>query len=453
MAQGTLLGARAAVEFPGATRIAAVDWTEAERETCAALQGGAGVLLEPAFRSGSLVARPDILARERGAQWRLWEVKAGTEARQEYLIDVAFQVLVLEGNGLRVRPGLFLVDREAAFESPSIFRRVDCEEEARAILPAVEDASHRLSELLRGGEPPNASLEPRCRDCDLRSACWPDLPSPCVLDLYQGRGGWRNVRVLLERGVTDLGDIPADANLTQLQRRQLDAMRSGTSVVDGKARDDLRRVARHPLHFVDFEAARFPIPEFPGQHPYDLLPFQWSCHVREAAGAPLRHFEYLRETPGDPRREFAENLLSRIGPQGSVIVYSNFEQDTIRDLAASFPDLAARFESVGHRIVDLPPILRGHYYHPGFGGSFSIKAVLPVLAPGLSYEAMPIGDGQEAVWAYDRLAHEELAPEERARIVTDLRAYCEQDSLALARIYDVIAGDGEAEAGRGRTGG
>ena len=48
------------------------------------------------------------------------------------------------------------------------------------------------------------------------------------------------------------------------------------------------------------------------------------------------------------------------------------------------------------RLWDLWPFVKKHVYHPQFQGSFSLKAVLPGLAPGFSYEGMEVSHGDEA---------------------------------------------------------
>lgn len=444
-AQGRMLGERARTEFPGGLLIDTPDFRVACSETKRAIESGAEVLFEAAFASDSLAARPDILVRERRGAWRLWEVKAGTEVREDYLLDVAVQVHVLERSGIRVRPGLLLVDKTATTESGTIFRRVECGDEARERVSTVRELSREVMRILSAPEPPAVSLERRCRDCEFLDACWPGLPTPNVLDLYQGRGGWKHVDDLLRRGILGLADVPPDAKLTDLQKRQLDAAGSGRPIVDARAYARLLRPLRHPLRFLDFEAARFPLPEFPGQHPYDLIPFQWSCHIEERPGAPLVHREFLWDRPGDPRRSLAEALVRELGGPGSVVVYSGFEKEVLEALAALFPDLARDLRRIEARLFDLLPALRGSYYHPALGRSFSIKSVLPVLAPGPGYDRLAIGDGLEAVWAYFRLIHEELAEEERRALASDLLAYCEQDSKALHAVHAALA----REAGGG----
>src|ERR1035437_5386082 len=42
-------------------------------------------------------------------------------------------------------------------------------------------------------------------------------------------------------------------------------------------------------------------------------------------------------------------------------------------------------QEIQSRLWDLLPVVRNHVYHPAFAGSFSLKAVLPVLVPEMTY--------------------------------------------------------------------
>jgi hypothetical protein len=83
---------------------------------------------------------------------------------------------------------------------------------------------------------------------------------------------------------------------------------------------------------------------------------------------------------------------------------------------------------------NLLPVVRRHVSHPGFGGSFSLKRVLPALAPALSYEDMEVSDGSMAGAIWDRLIRQRPEPVEAARLEAALRAYCRQDTLGLLRL-------------------
>jgi len=68
-------------------------------------------------------------------------------------------------------------------------------------------------------------------------------------------------------------------------------------------------------------------------------------------------------------------------------------------------------------------------------GSYSLKNVLPVLVPQLSYEGMAIQEGKEASLAY--LALEKIeGRKEREKAEEDLRAYCRQDTLGMVKLLE-----------------
>jgi hypothetical protein len=73
-----------------------------------------------------------------------------------------------------------------------------------------------------------------------------------------------------------------------------------------------------------------------------------------------------------------------------------------------------------------------------FGGSFSIKDVLPALVTGLGYDDLQIRDGGSASAALEAmlLGGDVLTAEERRRLRHDLLRYCECDTLAMVRLHE-----------------
>src|SRR5882762_579181 len=90
------------------------------------------------------------------------------------------------------------------------------------------------------------------------------------------------------------------------------------------------------------------------------------------------------------------------------------------------------------RMWDLWPFVKRHVYHPQFQGSFSLKAILPALVPGSSYEGMEVSHGGEAGLAWHQMVCGNLDLEERQRLKAALLSYCRQDSLAMAKISEVL---------------
>ncbi len=104
------------------------------------------------------------------------------------------------------------------------------------------------------------------------------------------------------------------------------------------------------------------------------------------------------------------------------------------ELAEVFPDLAPALLAAKARLVDLLPIARGHYYHRDMRGSWSLKAVLPTLAPELSYETLAVGDGGMAMEAFKEMMCADTNGERREHLRQALLQYCERDTWAMVKI-------------------
>jgi len=188
--------------------------------------------------------------------------------------------------------------------------------------------------------------------------------------------------------------------------------------------------------YLDFETVATAIPLYPGVAPYEQITTQFSLHRCDRPGHVVVHHEFLADPSRDCRRELAENLLAVLGDQGSVIVYhAAFERGQLARLAELFPDLAPRLEAVIGRLFDLEVVIRRGYYHPTFRGSYSIKRVLPVLIPELSYQNLPIADGDTAVAAFARMAIGQFDPDQATEIRQELLEYCKLDTLAMVELH------------------
>jgi hypothetical protein len=80
------------------------------------------------------------------------------------------------------------------------------------------------------------------------------------------------------------------------------------------------------------------------------------------------------------------------------------------------------------------PIVRDHYYHPAFGGSYSIKSVLPAIVPSMGYDDLAIQEGGQAASEYYRMVFVETDWIEQAAIKEALLRYCARDTLAMVEL-------------------
>jgi hypothetical protein len=115
-------------------------------------------------------------------------------------------------------------------------------------------------------------------------------------------------------------------------------------------------------------------------------------------------------------------------------VYSPYEKSVIEQLAEALPSLRTALQALVKRIWDLHPIVRDHYYHPHFDGSYSLKEVLPALVPSLAYDDLAIKEGGHAASEYYRMVFLVTDWVERATIEEALLRYCARDTLAMVEL-------------------
>jgi hypothetical protein len=140
----------------------------------------------------------------------------------------------------------------------------------------------------------------------------------------------------------------------------------------------------------------------------------------------------------DPRTPLAKALETALGTKGTIMAFNaGFERQVMEGLARFVPETRAGLEAAAGRLADLAdPFSKGWVLHPGFDGSYSLKAVLPTLVPGMAYDGMEVGDGGAASSAFQGIIHPKTPGDRKAALREALLKYCRQDSLGMAEIVD-----------------
>src|SRR5262245_5593502 len=436
---GLHVGQVARTHVPGGALIDVPHYAVAERvaATRAALDRGERVIYEAAFREEPVFVAVDILERT-PAGLGIVEVKSTTKVKEQHLPDVALQAHVLARCGAEAaRMEVMHLNRACAYPDLSnLFARADVTAPARERIESVARSIQEQAIML-AGPCPQVPVGDHCYspyECPFTSRCWPSLPPHHVSTLYSAG---RRALLLEEQGYATIHDLPDDVPLRAVQERQRRAVQSGRVVVEPGLTAVLRDLPE-PLAFLDFETVALPIPVWNGCHPYDPVPVQFSCHVEGGHGRSTHH-EWLAEGSGDPRPALAERVIRACDSARAVVTYNAaFERGCLTRMADALPAQADRLRRIAERLVDLLPIVRNHVYHPDFGGSFSLKSVLPALVPELRYDALPIRDGETASLELERLLFRgtELTVEALAELRANLLHYCQLDTLGLVKLLD-----------------
>jgi hypothetical protein len=408
-------------------------------------------IFEAGFTANGVLAFADVLLpdNQKGKRvWRMVEVKSSTRVKDYHLDDAAIQSFVARSAGVPLASiALAHIDSDWVYPGNGDYRGLlkECDltteafargEEvrewvaaaqafvAREMEPEIGTGDYCSSPFACGFFDYCQSQEPQAE----HPVYW--LPSIRANALKEYIG---------DNPALDLRDTPDDL-LNDLQQRVKNHTLSGETYFDASGAAVSLNVHSLPAFFLDFETIQFAVPIWQGTRPYQQITFQFSLHTLDASGK-LESQAFLDLSGNDPSHAFAESLIAVCGNSGPVFVYNaGFEGARIQELAERYPELATALLTIKERLVDLHPITKANYYHPSQHGSWSIKAVLPAVAPDLSYEALEgVQNGGMAMDAYLEAIHPDTTPERKAEIEKQLLAYCGLDTFAMVRLWQFLA--------------
>ena len=410
-------------------------------------------LFQASFLVDGLFASCDILIwNDLLSAWDLIEVKSSTDKgyqkdkRKEHILDAAFQRVVIHKSGLKIA-NVYLLElnkeffKDGAIDPIHIFNTTEitsqCIEMEQGILADIEHAK----ELLHKPKPQDCSCKykGRSRHCRAFNHLYPNVPAYSIYDLRAIGSSMKVLRSLVDNGHLVIDDIPDDVQLNQKHSLQRYVTQTKDVVFEKELIKSQFDKLQYPLYFLDYETLACGIPKFDNTYPYQQTVFQYSLHILHASGE-MSHKEYIHRDQSTPVHTVAEKLREDIGDVGHVVVWNKgFEGKCNQDLANVNPDLESFLLDLNVRIFDLMEIFRRmEYLHDDFKGSYSIKNVLPVMCPDLSYEGMPVSNGAEAVVVYEDLIFGNVAEYDKESKFNDLLEYCKLDTWAMVRIFQEL---------------
>ena len=411
-------------------------------------------IYEATFLFEDLLIMVDILeVKEDGLL--IYEVKSSTSSKEVTLYDLSFQNYVLSQLGYKVlENNLITINNEYIKETEEInlkefFRIENFDSEVESLQGEVLEIISETREILINSQMPDIDIGKHCNkpyECDFKEHCWSQIPETSVFDLTNARA---KDFELYSDGILTFKDIQENYllhHMTEKHRTQILSELYNKKVENKKEIKRFLKQITYPIYFLDFECYQDAIPRWDGLRPYEQTPFQFSLHTLENETSELKHYEFLAEANKDPRREFTENLIEYIGSTGTVLAYNmSFEKGIIKKMAELFSEYKFSLIDINERMVDLMIPFRNYwFYRKEMKGSYSIKYVLPAIAPELSYSDLDVSDGLAAVRTFkdlenlDLLNNIEDTGEKISKLKSSLLEYCKQDTYSMVLIWQYL---------------
>lgn len=407
------------------------------------------VLFQGAFASDGFFVQADILKYNALLHgWELYEVKATNDVKREiphhHVNDLAFQKIVIENDGLRiVKAGVIHLNsayrQHGKVNYDELFIIAELTDEVFAAEAGVQEEMHDLKTYLGMPEEQGCECLYRGRNaqCTTFQYSNPDVPDYSVHDINRIGGSKKVFYDWIDRGIYTLEDIDNPETLTGAKQAQYQAYMQGKPLIDHEGIKEKFDELVFPLQFFDYEGYSSAIPRFDGFGAYEQVPFQYSLHTLHEDGT-LEHKEYLVTEPTPQvTLPLIQQMREDFDDEGTVISwYKSYESQRNHKLAELHPEYANFLEALNDRMFDLMELFsKNLYVDAQFKGSASIKNVLPVIVPELTYKALGIQKGDQAVERWEKMIAPDTIGAEKAQIAKDLLEYCKLDTFAMVEIY------------------
>ena len=408
-------------------------------------------------KDGEYQARIDALGFDKQKQvYNIYEVKSVSEVKKEHIWDAGFQWLIAQ-KSLPIRTvNLVYLNKEYVRNGSLDLNELFVIQPVDSDIQAIQsDLLQWMKDAFDVAKSDNCSLFDGClkpKDCPCLDLCHPNLPEYSIFDI--ARINKTKAQKLKDEGILDIQDVPKDFKLSKKQEIQVQAAQSNNILINKpKIAYDLEKL-KYPLYFLDYETFPSALPLFNGYHPHQHQTFQYSLHiVSDADGAlhddtQITHKEFLAISQDDPGKLLVEKMKQDIGDTGSVLVWNKtFECSRNKEMAELYPEYKNFLINLNDRVYDLgDPFNKCWYVDPKFKGSWSIKNVLPVLVPELSYDGMKIGKGDQAMLAWWKMVYGDSSLTAATKghkqpvshnhdLEKDMLKYCELDTWAMVKIW------------------
>ena len=407
------------------------------------------VEFQKTFQTASgLYAQADIVVTDADGRIAIYEVKSSTKIKNErgqnHIKDACFQMICAEEAGYSVS-SLSIIHvnkdyiRQGEINPEAFLTYVDVTYQAKTIATETRVEIDAALNLLQQDQIDRNTCSCRYKSganhCDSFDYFNPHVPEYSIYCLP--RLNYNKQRDLLDAGYIALEDVPDDFKLSPQQTLVVKSAKAKTAQINENNIISFFNKLIYPIYFFDYETFCSAVPFTDGVKPHQHIPVQYSLHRLSHDGS-VAHFEYLAMEKGLPHNLIL-SMKSHIGPVGSILSwYDTFERTRNKEMALIYPEHAEFLTDINNRMIDLMDVFVTDYVDMRFKGSTSIKKVLPVVCPHLSYKDLNVQDGTGAMEAWDTMTTPSCDNTKKEQLRTQLLDYCKLDTWAMVELYNCL---------------
>jgi len=387
----------------------------------------------------------DIIKDNQDGTVNLYEVKSSGKINDNHIIDATFQTITMENSGTTVKD-IYIVHINKDYvrgDQLDISQMMEFSLVTNEVRNRVEELNVSIKaalDLLNKSSIDETSCSclalSRSNHCDSFEYFNSSIPKPSIYNLP--RITKNKIEIFSQGGRFDLENIKED-EVSSTQLKVLQSAKLKKPIISKNLIASFFNMIEYPLYFFDFETYSSAIPIIKGVKPHAHIPFQFSLHVKKTINSSeYEHYEFLAENAELPLK-LIEYMEKVIGSNGSIISWhKSFEITRNKEMADLYPDKSDFLNNINIRMIDLEDIFKDGYVDIQFGGSTSIKKVLPIITD-LSYDGLEVANGTDAMGAFIEMI-DTKDNMKKMEIRKKMLEYCERDTFAMVKIFEKIKG-------------
>jgi len=235
--------------------------------TTTALENGTKTIFQGRFEYGQLTFICDVIDVIDGKIVDLIEIKSSTGAKPEHILDLAFQMIVLEGCGYTVRKvSVMHVNnqyvRKGEIKADEIVSTTDVTEDVKEKKEFTIGKSGEALDILALKQCPDTSptltgLGAFKEWLEIYKSLDPQ-PEKSIFEL--GSLNAKALEIFIENGISKIDEIPENLSISAGIDKQLRAYRNNGPIIDKLRIKQFLGSLKFPLYFFDYETLSSLVP-------------------------------------------------------------------------------------------------------------------------------------------------------------------------------------------------